>query len=120
MAFGDPNAMMGPAPMGPPPMDPMMGAPMEDPMMAPPGADVGMEQAMPSPDEMMMMLLEAVTQKWGQSESMVDMEKQMLVETLMQIAMPQPEVGPADFAEPGMGAPMPMADPQMGDQGMMY
>ena len=116
MAYGPPMAMGAPAPMGPP-----MGQPMAPPMEDPAAAGVGMDQAQSSPDEMMGVLLDAVVNKWGSAESMVSMEKQMLVDTLMQIAMPQPQMGPADFAEPGMGAgPMPPMQPQAGDMGMIY
>lgn len=63
----------------------------------------GMGVPAPAPDQdmMMQMLLQAVTQKWGQAEAVIGAEKDLLVQTLMKIAMPAPQVGPGDFAEGG-------------------
>jgi hypothetical protein len=89
-------------------------------MGADPGMGMGMEPPAPDPDMMMMMLLEAVVGKWGESEMMVDMEKQMLMDTLMQLAAPPAAPGPEAMVEgaPPMGPVMPGT--QMGDMDMRY
>lgn len=88
---------------GEPPMDPMMGGSVPGPMgpMGPPE---------PPQDMMMAMLLQAVTQKWGGAEAQIAGEKDMLMQTLMQLAMPAPAFGAGDMVE---GAP-PMMGPEPG------
>lgn len=99
MPLGNPEAYMA------------EGMPQEEAMQAayPAGPPMGegVPQAAPSPDDMMLMLIQAVMQKWGESQGMVDMEKQMLIETLMQLAQPAPPMGPQDVVE-GAQAPVGM------------
>jgi hypothetical protein len=94
MPLGNPEAYMA---EGMPPEEAAMAA-----GMAPDG--MGVLAPMPDQDAMMMMLLDAVTQKWGMAEAQLTAEKDVLMQTLMQIAMPAPQVGPQDFAEGGMVA----------------
>lgn len=97
MPLGNPEAYMA---QGMPEDEAMAAAGMGDPAM---GAPDGMGIAPPMPDQnaMMMMLLDAVTQKWGMAEAQLGAEKDLLTQTLMKIAMPTPEPGPQDFAEGG-------------------
>lgn len=93
---------MAAAGMGPEPMGPMAPGPEAPPMgMGPMG---GMP---PDQDAMMMMLMQALVQKWGSAEAQVAGEKGTLVDTMMQLAMPQPSFGPQDMVEgaPGQGMP---------------
>lgn len=93
MPAGNPEAYMA------------QGMPPEQAMAAAGVAPDGMGIAPPAPDQdaMMAMLMEAVMQKWGMAEAQLGAEKDLLTQTLMQIAMPTPPVGPGDFAE---GAPV--------------
>lgn len=106
MPLGNPEAYMD---QGMPPEDAMLAASGAGaPMMQPPAMDE---------DAMMMMLLETVVGGIKEQELMADMKRQVLMQTLMELAMPAPQMGPGDFAEGGMTAPMgpPMpAGPEMG------
>lgn len=82
-------------------------APMPaDPMM-PAGPDMGMAgPPMPDEDAMLQMLMQAVAGKWQSEEAQIAGEKGVLIQTLMQMAMPTPAFGPQDMVEgaPGTGA----------------
>jgi hypothetical protein len=67
-----------------------MGAPMPPPMGGPGGMPMGggpgMPMMEPNPDEMLMMLLQAVMGKWQSGEAQLAGEKDVLLQTLMMLA----------------------------------
>jgi hypothetical protein len=100
MPIGNPEAYMA---EGVPEGEAMMMAGMPPASLTgdPDGMDVPAQ--VPDQDGLMMMLLDAVTQKWGAAEAQISAEKDILLQTLMRIAMPAPQPGPQDFVE---GTPM--------------
>ena len=86
--------MMGPAQMGAPmPPDPMMGG--GDPMMG------GMPpMGPPDEDAMLMMLIQAVMQKWDSEEAQMMGEKDVLMQTLMMLAQPPNPGAPVEGGMP--------------------
>lgn len=84
----DPAAMAGPPPMGPEPMGPPMGGP-------PPG--------MPDENQVLAMLLDAVTGRWGGQETQLAGEKDVLIQTLMMLAQVGAPMGPEAMVEGSMG-----------------
>ena len=99
MPLGDPQTYIN---EGMPPEQAMAAAYPQDAGMT--GMEnTGMEGMEPQQDQMMMMLLQALMQKWGGSEAQITAEKDMLMQTLMQLAQGgAPAPGPQGFVEGGV------------------